>query len=385
MRNSKKRRSGATPEEVLLLIARAEEKIAKQTKKSTETENHETGHQNVSNRMEDKGISSTAVQKKAIEKNKNHDKNKTRTNKKTKEKTQKRQGKKIKNKSNNNIKRGATAEEMLQMIAKAKERMAKADKEKSSIENIFIAKTEELPTTEGKKLQIPEAPAAEKKRTFNRTFLNLFRPETTITKVALFFILTTLSVTALTFGLSIINFPSVSILDALTPPKQARTVTIDFNANKAKILDEILKLPSTRPQKAILTVVNTHNQGNRNGQILLTEGNTKLVESNDNNRFEINHGSYTSFDFSDISIPTDASIKSVVVYIEHFEEKQFVQGQLEWTIGTGWPESPDVWASIQAPVQNGRFNEAVDSWDITSLVDSSEKINSLQLQVENIN
>jgi hypothetical protein len=42
-----------------------------------------------------------------------------------------------------------------------------------------------------------------------------------------------------------------------------------------------------------------------------------------------------------------------------------------------------IWAAIKAPMHEGETNEAVDSWDVTSVVDTAEKINSLQLQVKN--
>ena len=60
---------------------------------------------------------------------------------------------------------------------------------------------------------------------------------------------------------------------------------------------------------------------------------------------------------------------------------------LEWSIGIGrgWPFSRAVLASIKAEVHIGESNEAIDSWDITSLVDTNEKINSLQLEVKNNN
>ncbi len=90
-----------------------------------------------------------------------------------------------------------------------------------------------------------------------------------------------------------------------------------------------------------------------------------------------------SYDFSDISIPAYSVIKSVVVRIEHFEEERFTKGKLKWSIGTGWPTKPMVWASINAPVHEEESHEAVDSWDVTGVVDTLENINSLQLQVKN--
>ncbi len=132
-----------------------------------------------------------------------------------------------------------------------------------------------------------------------------------------------------------------------------------------------------------LEVLNGYNQRSR--KTLLADGKVNLVQSSDNNRLETNFGSFTSYDFSDISIPSNTVIRSVVVFVEHFEEERFAQGKLEWSIGKGWPFRRAVWASIKAPVHIGESNEAVDSWDITSVIDTNEKLNSLQLEVKNNN
>ncbi len=108
-----------------------------------------------------------------------------------------------------------------------------------------------------------------------------------------------------------------------------------------------------------------------------------IVLASNNNWRETDSGLYTSYDFSDVSIPAGVKIASVVVYVEHFEQKGFTAGKLEWSAGTGWPSEPVVWASINAPVYEGEPNEATDLWDVTSLVDTPEKVNSLQLQVRN--
>jgi len=135
------------------------------------------------------------------------------------------------------------------------------------------------------------------------------------------------------------------------------------------------------PKIAKLTVLDGYNQRNR--KTLSADGKTNLVQSSDNQRWETSFGSYVSFDFSDVSIPADAAIKSVVVCIEHFEEERFAPGKLKWSVGTGWPTKPMVWASMNAPVHEEESHEAIDSWDVTGVVDTLEKINSLQLQVKN--
>ena len=120
-------------------------------------------------------------------------------------------------------------------------------------------------------------------------------------------------------------------------------------------------------------------------KILSLAGKSDVVQASDDSRGETDSGLYTSYDFSDVSIPSGAKIASVVVYVEHFEQEGFSDGKLQWAAGTGWPSKPVVWTSINAPVHKGELNEATDSWDVTSFVDTPEKINSLQLQVKNNN
>ena len=137
------------------------------------------------------------------------------------------------------------------------------------------------------------------------------------------------------------------------------------------------------PNIATLTVLDGYNQ--RNARRLSADGKTNAVEYSDNDRSKTIFGLPISYDFSDVSIPADAAITSVVVFVEHFEEERFSQGTLEWAVGTGWPSKPVVWAEIKAPVHKGQSNEAIDAWDVTSVVDTREKINSLQLQIKNNN
>ncbi len=114
-------------------------------------------------------------------------------------------------------------------------------------------------------------------------------------------------------------------------------------------------------------------------------GTNNVVQFSDNDRRQTNVGSDMYYEFSDISIPANSAIRSVVLFVEHFEEERFAEGKLEWSIGTGWPGKPVVWAVMKAPVREGESSEAVDAWDITSVVNTVEKINSLQLQIKNNN
>ncbi|MGD8499396.1 MAG: Ig-like domain-containing protein [Phycisphaerales bacterium] len=135
------------------------------------------------------------------------------------------------------------------------------------------------------------------------------------------------------------------------------------------------------PLKTVLTVADGFSQKGRG--TLSAKDKITVVQTSDNNRWEIEPGLYACYDFCDASVPAGASIISVVVYVEHFEEHRFPHGKSQWSVGMGWPARPAVWASTDAPVRQGQSNEATDSWDVTSSVETAEKANSLQLQVKN--
>jgi len=194
----------------------------------------------------------------------------------------------------------------------------------------------------------------------------------------------------LTYSLTI--KPTGMTIDAATGSIQWKPTEVGDNKVVVKVADSnrtpasdtqsfTITVNPAPPKIVKLTVLDGYNQRNR--KTLSADGKTNLVQSSDDNRGQIDPGSYTSYDFSDISIPADAKIKYVVVRVEHFEDEGFARGKLEWSVGTGWPTKPVVWASINAPVHEGQSNEAVDSWDVTSVVDTREKINLLQLQVKN--
>lgn len=137
----------------------------------------------------------------------------------------------------------------------------------------------------------------------------------------------------------------------------------------------------TSPLTSNLKIVNCFQQIGK--ETLSAKDKIDVVEASDDKRVETEPRSYTCYEFDDPSIPAGASIISVIVYVEHFEYESFGDGKLKWSLGTGWPKRPTVWISIDAPVRRGSKNEARDSWDATSSVETPEKVNSLSLQVAN--
>ncbi|MFC1793245.1 Ig-like domain-containing protein [Planctomycetota bacterium] len=197
-----------------------------------------------------------------------------------------------------------------------------------------------------------------------------------------------------TLTYSLIAQPAGMRIDSLTgliqwkpieTQKQTHNVVVkvmDSNSVPASDTQEFsIVVNPTPPKTATLTIVDGYDQRTR--KTLSTEGIAHIVKVSDDKRHEIKAGSYISYNFSGVIVPTGATVSSVTIYVEHFEEEQFVPGKMQWQIGTGWPDNPAIWISTNAPIRKGQKNESVDSWDITSFVNTPEKVRSFQLQITN--
>lgn len=156
----------------------------------------------------------------------------------------------------------------------------------------------------------------------------------------------------------------------------------DANSNPASDTQEFtIEVASLdAPLAETITVKDGYNE--KGQKILSAENKVSFFQTSDDKWYEISGGSYISCVFSDASIPAGATIASVVLYVEHFEQG-LSAGKLKWNIGQGWPNNPDIWDSINTPIHQEQDRESTDSWDITSLVDTSEKLDSFQLQINN--
>jgi hypothetical protein len=253
-----------------------------------------------------------------------------------------------------------------------------------------------------------EAQPANVINTFKLIHWYIFNPRNMKRKIALLSLLAIFS--AITFALSVANGPSVAEFGLKMTQMESDThvdqltynmVTGPFHGSLSGPAPRITYTPALNSNSADNVTLRVNDE--KNVPILDTQSlpitanptllkitasadsKSKIVQSSDNNRWETNVSSYRSYEFSDVSIPVDAIIISVVLFVEHFEGERFAQGKLEWAVGTGWPNKPVIWAAIKAPINEGETNEAFDAWDVTSVVDTAEKINSLQLQIKNNN
>ncbi len=269
----------------------------------------------------------------------------------------------------------AKAEEEVQPdavpMAEAQQKPIEAE---GQVKTEAIAQAKEVPKTEVKERRIFYERPEEGVYTLGRIRRNIFHPVNVKRKIVLLLVLAIFS--AITFALSVGGGPPPAepggaVITEQTPPP-ANSMESNTDEEKSVPVSEIqlLTIP-TNPEPLTITAS--------------VRGKGDVAEFSDDNRLETRAGSNIYYEFSDVSLPANAVIKSAVLFVEHFEEGRFAEGKLEWSIGTGWPGRPTVWAAMKAPVHEGESSESVDAWDITSVVDTVEEINSLQLQIKNNN
>ena len=91
---------------------------------------------------------------------------------------------------------------------------------------------------------------------------------------------------------------------------------------------------------------------------------------------------FISLEF-DQTVPSGATITSVKVYIEHWENNGFLDGELAWEVGGGTLSSPSSLQSTTPTILLGSGNEAVVEWDVTSSIDTAAEANDLKVKITN--
>jgi hypothetical protein len=156
-------------------------------------------------------------------------------------------------------------------------------------------------------------------------------------------------------------------------------VTDSVSASDVQQYD--VRVNPTPPKAATLTVADAYDHNAR--RRLSADGRIEAIKASDDKRIECGYGSTISYDFSEVSLPPGAKIAKVMLYVEHYEDEGFPLGKLKWEVGKGWPDKPTVWFTGNARINNGKGKEATDSWDITSFGNTAEKVNALQLRIQN--
>jgi hypothetical protein len=129
------------------------------------------------------------------------------------------------------------------------------------------------------------------------------------------------------------------------------------------------------------TIVVVDGWDDKNGKTFVEDGKVYVFTSSDNDRWDIEKKEYISLEFSNISFGAGATITGVTVYCEHQEESGFDSGDIEWNVGTGWPSGSTTWdTNTSIPMHT---SDQTDSWDVTSSVNSTTRVNDLELRIKN--
>ena len=85
----------------------------------------------------------------------------------------------------------------------------------------------------------------------------------------------------------------------------------------------------------------------------------------------------------DQTVPTGATINSVKIYIEHWEDSGYGSGQMTWEVGTGTLSGPTVLGSTIPTVLTKEINQAVVEWDVSSIIDTEAEANDIKVKIIN--
>ena len=138
-------------------------------------------------------------------------------------------------------------------------------------------------------------------------------------------------------------------------------------------------------QTLTLNVVEGWNS--KDGANLSTEGSLAKTQTSDDDWWLLDTSGTTpayflSLEF-DQTVPAGATISSVKVYIDHYEEDGFQDNELTWVAGGGTLSSPSTLGTTTPTVLAGSGNEAVVEWDVTSSIDTVAEANDLKVKITN--
>ncbi|MCH8294679.1 fibronectin type III domain-containing protein [Candidatus Poribacteria bacterium] len=140
------------------------------------------------------------------------------------------------------------------------------------------------------------------------------------------------------------------------------------------------------PRTVTLQVIDGYDQ--KNGVFLARSGQVSLVQASDNKRLSLEKSSFVSFQFENNVVPPSATIQSVKILIEHYQDKWFKES-IRWQVGTlGMEGLIDENANIltmldPAPIHSHPRQEQTDVWDVSGVVTIAAEVNDLKLVIRN--
>ena len=151
-------------------------------------------------------------------------------------------------------------------------------------------------------------------------------------------------------------------------PTYSTVVTMNVGSTKYNTVATVLATyVNACPCTTNIYVTEGHNS--KDNVTLSSEGTLAYVQSSNNIWYELDTSGgtpayFASFQFG--SVPAGATIVSVKVHVEHYEDQGFKTNELGLEVGTGTLSSPTLLGTTTPPTLNGESNEAEMVWDVTT-------------------
>ena len=172
-----------------------------------------------------------------------------------------------------------------------------------------------------------------------------------------------------------------------TPPDPGFTGTAIFSYTVSDgVLDSNVATVSVEVSPAqTITLAVTDGWDQKNDKTLSADGKLYVVQNSDNDWWETLSGYFTSFEFGD-AVPAGATVTSVKVYFEHWQEDGIDPAAVKWHAATGALDNPSIIGTKTAPDRPGDSQEGVDSWGICDqpgVPCTAGLVNDLKVMFEN--
>jgi hypothetical protein len=140
--------------------------------------------------------------------------------------------------------------------------------------------------------------------------------------------------------------------------------------------------PNPNPVPGATTTIKVNDGWDqKNGKTLKEDQKVYLLQNSDNDRVDLESSYFWSFQVD--NIPTNVTVKSVKVYVEHYEEEEIQSNAVVLEVGGGALRTPTTFASKQLPVLAGENKEQTVEWDVTSIIKTPAQVNDLNVIVRN--
>lgn len=111
-------------------------------------------------------------------------------------------------------------------------------------------------------------------------------------------------------------------------------------------------------------------------------GKVHVLQTVDDDVWAVEAGHSTTLQF-EAGVPTGATIRRVVLFVRHYEEKGISANALQWQVGTGTLTQPTALTSTTPAQLVDKDAEARAEWDLSAFITTPALANALKLVLRN--